>query len=63
MTKVADSREMGTDRPALDEIEVTPEMIEAESSAYFGVDRYAGDPPIDDETLLVVFRAMTGAKR
>ena len=40
------------------DIEVTPSMIEAGMDAYLRKDRYLGDDPIDEETLIDIYRAM-----
>ena len=49
--------------PSGDEIEITPEMIEAGRSAYYKVARYRGDEPFDDEMAVRVFREMVSVMR
>ena len=40
------------------EIEVTAEMAEAGRSAYYLKRHYRGDPPVDEETVALIYRAM-----
>ena len=43
-------------------IEITPKMIEAGWNAYYDLDHYRGDSPINDESLAAIYRAMKAAE-
>jgi len=44
-------------------IEITPEMIAAGEAAYYALERYHDDPPIDGSALRTIYLAMEAARR